>query len=62
MQQTDLCQYELQFMEAAKVLLDTVAPQLFTAQQPMHIFLVFGSTASRPSELYSLAFPVTGGH
>ncbi|KAL3149701.1 hypothetical protein ABBQ38_013531 [Trebouxia sp. C0009 RCD-2024] len=47
------------FMHSAKVLLDSIAPQLFTAQQPMHAFIVFGSTASRPSELYSLAFPAT---
>lgn len=47
-------------MHSAKVLLDSIAPQLFTAQQPMHAFIVFGSTASRPSELYSLAFPATG--
>ncbi|KAL3146524.1 hypothetical protein ABBQ32_000770 [Trebouxia sp. C0010 RCD-2024] len=49
----------MKFMHSAKVLLDSIAPQLFTAQQPMHVFIVFGSTASRPSELYSLAFPAT---
>ena len=61
MQQTDICHYGLQFMQSAKVLLDDVAPHLFTMQHPMHIFIAFGSTASRPSELYSLAFPATTG-
>ena len=62
MRQTDTCQYELQFMHSARVLLDSIAPQLFTAQQPMHVFILFGATASRPSELYSLTFPATGGN
>ena len=61
MQQTDIYQYGLQFMQSAQVLLDSVASHLFTMQQPMHVLIAFGSTASRPSELYSLAFPATTG-
>ena len=61
MQHTDIYQYGLQFMQSAKVLLDSVTSHLFTKQQPMHMFIAFGSTASRPSELYSLAFPATTG-
>lgn len=61
MQHTNNYLYGLQFMHSAKVLLDTVAAHLSTTQQPMHVFIAFGSTASRPSELYSLAFPATTG-
>lgn len=60
-QQTDTHHHELQFMQSAKVLLDSVTPHLFATQQPIHVFIAFGSTASRPSELYSLAFPPTTG-
>lgn len=48
-------------MQSARVLLDSVTPHLFAAQQPIHVFIALGSTASRPSELYSLAFPAITG-
>lgn len=50
----------MQFMQSAHSLLDSVTTDLFTLQQPMQLLLVFGPTASRPSEVYSLAFPALG--
>lgn len=47
----------IKFMQSAHSLLDSVTFQLFTSRQPMHLLIVFGSTPSRPSEVYSLAFP-----
>jgi len=46
-------------MQSANSLLDSVSAELFT-QQPTHLLLAFGPTASRPSEVYSLAFPAVG--
>jgi len=49
----------LQFMQSANSLLDNITAELFT-KQPTHLLLAFGPTASRPSEVYSLAFPAVG--
>ncbi|KAA6419783.1 MAG: hypothetical protein FRX49_10316 [Trebouxia sp. A1-2] len=46
----------LKFMQSANSLLDNISLELFT-KQPTHLLLAFGPTASRPSEVYSLAFP-----
>ena len=46
-------------MQSANSLLDNISAELFT-KQPIHLLLVFGPTASRPSEVYSLAFPAVG--
>ncbi|KAL0028173.1 hypothetical protein WJX77_012193 [Trebouxia sp. C0004] len=46
----------LKFMQTANSLLDNISADLFT-KQPTHLLLAFGPTASRPSEVYSLAFP-----
>ena len=47
-------------MQSAHSLLDGITADLFATQQPMHLLITFGSTASRPSEMYSLAFPAVG--
>ncbi|DBA88901.1 TPA: hypothetical protein ACH3X2_000142 [Trebouxia sp. C0005] len=49
----------LKFMQSANSLLDNISLELFT-KQPTHLLLAFGPTASRPSEVYSLAFPAVG--
>lgn len=46
-------------MQSANSLLDNISLELFT-KQPTHLLLAFGPTASRPSEVYSLAFPAVG--
>lgn len=46
----------LKFMQSANSLLDKISSDLFK-KQPTHLLLAFGPTASRPSEVYSLAFP-----
>lgn len=47
-------------MQSAQTFLDSINQQLFTTGQPTQVFIILGSTASRPSELYSLSFPAIG--
>ena len=50
----------LQFVHVAHNLLDAITPQLFVSKHPTHLLIAFGSTATRPYEVYSLTFPASG--
>ena len=50
----------LQFVKTAQSMMHAVGPDCFFSGSSVHLILAFGSTPSRPLELYSMTLPAIG--